>query len=93
MSQSGAAGVSGSPGQITVTLTVGGPGSPTVTHPGVGDPPKGLPTTGVPVPAEIDVALLAAVTGALIVRLVSLSADGTRELARHLLRIRRDGAT
>lgn len=93
MSQSGAAGISGSPGQVTVTLTVGGPGTPAVTHPGTVDPPSGLPTTGVPLPAEIDVALLAAVTGALIVRLVSLSAGGTRELARHLLRARRDGAT
>lgn len=93
MSQSGAAGVSGSPGQVTVTLTVGDPGAPTVTHPGVANPPSGLPTTGVPLPAEIDVALLTAVTGALIVRLVSLSAGGTRELARHLLGDRRGGAS
>ena len=74
MSQAGAAGAG--PGQVSVTLTVGSD-PPTVTHPGVSGPPPGLPTTGAPVLAEIDAALLTVVIGALIVR---LTAGGTREL-------------
>ena len=90
MGQSGAAGgLSGTPGQVTVTLTVGGDPPavvhPAVTHPGVSGPPPGLPTTGAPVLAEIDLALLAVVTGALIVRLTS---GGTRELLDLLRRVR-----
>jgi len=79
MSQSGATGISGSPGQVSVTLTIGHPtvDPPTVTHPSVAGPPPQLPMTGVPLAAEIDVALLAVVSGALIVR---LTAGGTREL-------------
>ena len=85
MSQSGAAGgLSGTPGQVSVTLTVGGD-PPAVVHPAVSGPPPSLPTTGAPVLAEVDLALLAVVTGALIVRLTS---GGTRELLDHLRRAR-----
>lgn len=90
MSQSGANGVSGTPGQVDVTLTIGGPNAtPPSTHPGVAAPPPNLPTTGIPVAAEVDAALLAVVAGALVVRLTS---DGTRELLGLLRRARR-GAT
>jgi hypothetical protein len=95
MSQSGATGLSGTPGQISVTLTVGGPASapPAVTHPGVAGPPPSLPTTGVPLPAEIDAALLAVVAGALIVRLASITSGGTRELLGLRRRVRRGAAS
>lgn len=87
MGQTGAGTLGGSPGQVSVTLTVGGtdPVPPTVTHPAVGTPPAPLPYTGAPVLAEIDAAFLAVVTGALIVRLTS---GGTRELLCLLRRVR-----
>ena len=87
MSQTGAGTLGGSPGDVSVTLTIGGTGAvpPAVTHPGVGTPPAPLPYTGAPVLAEIDAALLAVVTGALIVRLTS---GGTRELVGLLRRAR-----
>ena len=96
MSQTGAAGIAqdgGSPGQVSVTLTVGAPNSdpPTVTHPGVVGTPPHLAYTGIQVPAELDVALLVIVAGALIVRLAALTSDGRRELLR-LLRVARTGA-
>lgn len=89
MSQSGAAGLSGTPGQVSVTLTIGGPNAAPPTHPGVSAPPPNLPMTGIPVAAEVDAALMAVVVGALVVRLTS---DGTRELLG-LLRRGRRGAT
>lgn len=92
MSQSGATGISGSPGQVDVTLTIGGlkAAPPPTTHPGVAGPPPNLPTTGIPVAAEVDVALLAVVAGALVVRLTS---SGTRELLALLRPAQRDGAS
>ena len=79
MSQTGAGSLGGTPGQVDITLTVTDPATapPTITHPGVSGPPPQLPTTGAPVMAEIDVAMLAVVTGALVVRLTS---GGMREL-------------